>query len=77
MQFDRGDVVRLRKPHACGENRWEVVRLGADIGLRCLQCGHRIMLARSELERRITAFVVRAGQPVPELEPARSEPEVP
>jgi hypothetical protein len=58
-----GDVVRLRKPHACGENRWEVVRLGADIGLRCLQCAHRILLARSELERRLASFVERGAPP--------------
>lgn len=76
IAFSLGDVVRLRKPHACGANEWDVVRLGADIGLRCRECGHRIMLARSELERRITAFVQRAGQPEPTLDPGRSEPEV-
>lgn len=66
--------MRLRKPHACGENEWEVVRLGADIGLRCRNCGHRIMLARSELERRITAFVERGGPSEPTLDtPRRSE----
>jgi hypothetical protein len=55
-----GDVLRLRKPHACGGNDWTVTRLGADIGLRCNGCGHRILLARSLLARRITEFVERA-----------------
>jgi hypothetical protein len=54
-----GDVVRLRKPHACGANEWEIVRLGADIGLRCQACTHRILMPRSDLERRLTAFVRR------------------
>ncbi|MCX7911489.1 MAG: DUF951 domain-containing protein [Dehalococcoidales bacterium] len=48
-----GDIVRLNKKHPCGGDRWEVVRLGADIGVRCLTCGRRVLLARSALERRI------------------------
>lgn len=57
------DVVRLRKPHPCGGFEWEVTRLGADIGLRCLKCGRRLMLTRSTLERRLKAFVSR-GEPI-------------
>lgn len=60
-----GDVVRLRKPHPCGGFEWAVTRLGADIGLRCLQCGRRLMLARPTLERRLKAFVSR-GEPIDE-----------
>ena len=59
IPLNLGDAVRLRKPHACGENQWEIVRLGADIGLRCRGCGHRILLARSELERRMVSFIER------------------
>jgi hypothetical protein len=55
-----GDVVRLRKPHPCGGTDWTIVRLGADIGLRCAGCEHRIMLARSVFERRLKAFLSRA-----------------
>ena len=47
------DVVRLKKAHPCGSYEWTVVRLGADIGLRCLGCGRRILLERGILERRI------------------------
>ncbi|HLH74523.1 MAG TPA: DUF951 domain-containing protein [Chloroflexota bacterium] len=61
IDFRLGDVVRLRKPHPCGSYEWRVVRLGADIGLRCLTCKHRILLPRSELERRLKTFVSRAG----------------
>lgn len=45
--------VRLRKPHPCGSYEWVVVRLGADIGLECCQCGRRVLLTRRELARRI------------------------
>ncbi|MCA1665837.1 MAG: DUF951 domain-containing protein [Thermomicrobia bacterium] len=60
------DIVRLRKPHPCGSTDWQVVRLGADIGLVCLGCGHRIMIPRSVLARRIKAFVQRGPRPTPE-----------
>jgi hypothetical protein len=53
IQFQMGDRLRLRKKHPCGSFDWEVVRLGADIGLRCEKCGRRILLARAEVERRV------------------------
>ena len=63
LNLRRGDVLRLRRPHPCGSSDFEVVRLGADIGLVCTQCGRRIMLARSLLERRLDRFVSRAPEP--------------
>ncbi len=60
MQFEIGDRLRLRKKHPCGSFDWEVVRVGADIGLRCEKCGRRILLPRSEVERRIKQTLPRA-----------------
>lgn len=57
-----GDVVRLRKPHPCGEREWLVDRLGADIGLRCQGCGRHVLLERRSLERRFVEFAHR-GDP--------------
>jgi len=51
--FQLNDIVKLRKPHPCGSYDWKVVRLGADIGLECLQCGRRVLLPRRELARRV------------------------
>lgn len=48
-----GDRVRLRKPHPCGGYEWAVTRIGADIGLRCLTCGRRVLLPRSKFEKRV------------------------
>ncbi|MFH1638858.1 MAG: DUF951 domain-containing protein [Chloroflexota bacterium] len=59
MEFRMGDVVRLKKKHPCGGDTWQVVRLGADIGIRCLTCQHYVMLPRSVIERRIRSFVTR------------------
>jgi len=56
-----GDVVRMRKPHPCGGYEWKVVRLGADIGLVCQTCQHRIMLSRRDLEHRMKT-VIPAGE---------------
>ena len=53
------DVVVLRKVHPCGGDTWRVVRLGADIGVRCAKCNRRVLIGRSELERDIKRFVGR------------------
>lgn len=55
-----GDIVRLRKPHPCGGYDWQVVRLGADIGLKCQTCQHRVLLTRRELEKRLKTIVQHA-----------------
>ena len=60
IDFQIGDIVRLRKPHPCGGYDWEVVRLGADIGLKCRTCQHRVLITRRELEKRLKTFVQRA-----------------
>lgn len=52
LQLEIGDRLRLRKTHPCGNYDWVVVRLGADIGLVCEKCGRRVLLPRSEVERR-------------------------
>jgi hypothetical protein len=59
MEIKLGDVVRLKKKHPCGSYEWEVVRLGADIGIKCLKCQRRVLLERGVFERRVKAFVSR------------------
>ncbi|GCE27828.1 hypothetical protein KDA_33120 [Dictyobacter alpinus] len=67
MRFELGERLRLRKKHPCGSFDWAVVRLGADIGLRCEKCGRRILLPRSEVERRVK-------QVLPRLQPTELDP---
>lgn len=57
-----GDEVRLRKPHPCGSFDWTVVRLGADIGLRCHGCNHKVLLPRRTLEKRLKTFLRRGAE---------------
>lgn len=61
VDFSVGDVVQLRKPHPCGGSSWTVYRVGADIGLRCQTCAHRVMLERRVAEKRLKIFVSRAA----------------
>jgi hypothetical protein len=65
VDFRLGDRVQLRKQHPCGGFQWDVIRLGADIGLVCTKCGRRVLLPRTTLERRMKKFVERG--PVPEV----------
>ncbi len=59
MDIKIGDTVRLKKKHPCGSYDWQVVRLGADIGIKCLQCQHRVLLPRSVFERRVKVVISR------------------
>ena len=63
IPFAVGDVVRLKKAHPCGGFDWSVVRLGADIGIKCQICARRVILPRRDLERRMKSFVSRAADP--------------
>jgi len=60
VEIALNDIVRMRKPHPCGGYEWRVVRLGADIGIKCTLCGRRVLLPRSEFERRLGAIVQKA-----------------
>lgn len=58
-QIYLGDVVEMRKQHPCGGYQWEVVRVGADIGLSCLTCGRRVLLPRRQFARQVKRFLKR------------------
>ena len=60
-ELSLGDGVKMRKPHPCGGYTWKVVRLGADIGLQCDTCGHRVLLTRRELAHRMKTHTPAAG----------------
>jgi len=57
MEIRPGDVVRLKKKHPCGNDEWQVVRVGADIRIRCLKCQRYVLLERPVFERRVKALV--------------------
>jgi hypothetical protein len=63
LEIFLGDVVRLRKVHPCGGYEWQVVRLGADIGMVCQTCQRRVVLPRREFEKRVKTFIHRGEKP--------------
>lgn len=65
-----GDVIEMRKAHPCGGVSWEVVRVGADIGLRCGTCDRRILMDRPTLFRRAKRLVERGASVDPAIEQA-------
>ncbi|SHJ01015.1 hypothetical protein SAMN05444401_2068 [Clostridium amylolyticum] len=51
--FNMGDIVQMKKMHPCGTDKWEIIRMGADIKIKCTGCGRIIMLSRSKFEKDI------------------------
>ena len=51
MVYEVGDIVKLKKPHPCGSQEWEILRVGADFRLKCMGCGHMVMVTRRLVEK--------------------------
>jgi hypothetical protein len=51
MEYQVGDIVKLKKPHPCGSQEWEILRVGADFRLKCEGCGRQVMVARKLVEK--------------------------
>ncbi|MGI6128635.1 MAG: DUF951 domain-containing protein [bacterium] len=59
MDFQLGDIVRMKKMHPCGSDEWEIIRVGADFKIKCTGCSRRVMLPRTKFERAVKALVRR------------------
>lgn len=67
-----GDVVRMRKAHPCGSDTWRIVRVGADLGLRCQGCDRKVFLPRSRFRRQLRETISR-GEAAPPPIAARGD----
>lgn len=56
MDIKVHDILTMKKPHPCGENKFEVLRVGMDFKIKCLSCGHEVMAPRSKIEKRIKSI---------------------
>lgn len=61
--FHLADVVQMKKPHACGENKWEILRVGADIRIKCMGCSRMIMMPRADFNKRLKKVLYSANDP--------------
>ena len=57
MKFDIGQVIKMKKPHPCGANEWEILRVGMDFKLKCKGWGHEVMLTRKLVEKNFKGFI--------------------
>ena len=57
--YDLGDIVEMKKPHACQTNRWEIIRMGMDIKIRCENCRHIVMMPRKEFDKKMKRVLVK------------------
>lgn len=57
MDIHVGDVLVMRKNHPCGENSFEVLRVGMDFKIRCKKCGREVMLPRAKVEKNIKKVI--------------------
>lgn len=57
MKYTLNTKVIMNKQHPCGTNFWEIVRMGVDIKLKCINCGRTIMMDRLEFERKLKKVV--------------------
>lgn len=57
MDFELGMMIKMKKPHPCGSNEWEILRTGMDFRLKCRGCGHQIMLSRRQVEKNFRGVI--------------------
>lgn len=62
MKYKVNDIVTLKKGHPCGENKWEILRTGADIKLKCWGCDKIVWLTRLEFNKRIRKIQDKNGK---------------
>ncbi len=58
-EYKLNDIVEMKKAHPCGENRWKIIRMGADIRIKCEGCGHSVMVPRREFNKKMKKVLVK------------------
>lgn len=53
MNFNVGDIIKLKKPHPCGSSEWMILRTGMDFRLKCMGCDHQVMVSRKLVEKNV------------------------
>ncbi|TGB01256.1 DUF951 domain-containing protein [Halobacillus salinus] len=60
--YQLNDIVEMKKPHPCGENRWKIIRMGADIRIKCEGCGHSVLIPRRKFQTKMKKVLETAEQ---------------
>ena len=59
-EYDKFDIVQMKKPHACQSNAWQIIRMGMDIRIKCQKCEHIVTMTRREFERKLKKVLKKA-----------------
>ena len=62
--YNLGDQVEMKKPHACGTNKWQITRVGVDIKIKCMNCNREIMMDRLEFDKKVKKVLGGANEEV-------------
>ncbi len=62
VNYQVGDVVKMKKTHPCGSDLWEITRTGMDFGIKCQGCGRWVMIPRIKFEKAVKAIVVKKAE---------------
>lgn len=71
VDYRMNDIVQMKKPHPCGENRWQIIRLGMDIRIKCQKCGHSVLIPRLKFNRTVRKVILRAEDEAPSTDEHR------
>ena len=55
--YKLGDIVEMKKPHACQTNKWKITRMGVDIKIKCINCNREIMMDRLEFDKKLKKII--------------------
>lgn len=58
--YSLNDIVEMKKPHPCGTNAWQIIRMGMDIRIKCTGCNHSVLIPRKEFERKVKKILIKA-----------------
>jgi len=61
-KFDLNDIVEMKKQHPCGTNEWKIIRMGADVRIKCEGCQHSVMIPRREFEKKMKKVLKHASE---------------
>lgn len=56
-EYKLGSIVVMKKNHPCGENKWQITRVGVDVKIKCLKCNHEVMLSSLDFEKKLKKVV--------------------
>lgn len=57
MDFQVGQMIKMKKPHPCGGNEWKILRVGMDFRIQCIKCGRDVMVPRKLVEKNFRGFL--------------------